>query len=257
MKTAIITQARMGSSRLPAKILKTCAGKPLLDYHIARLQKAQMPIYLATTTAEQDDVLEQYAIAHQLPYYRGSENDVLARFYECATQYGIEVVVRVTSDCPLIDGALLQQMVADFVALQDKKAYLSNGMVRTFPRGFDMEVFHYEALQTAYQNAQTASQREHVTPYIYQNPQLFKLHHFTQSTDKSNYRITLDTPEDYELIRILIEDYAADQLNHSEITQILDEHRELVAINAAIEQKKVWKMRKLVVLRFIYCVVKK
>lgn len=246
MNIGIITQARINSTRLPAKILKMCNGKPMLDYHIERLQWSNLPIYIATSTNPSDQAIANYAKQHQLPFYCGSENDVLSRFYGCASKYNLDIIVRVTSDCPLIDGMLVKQGVDYYMELindpqntnRDNNLYLSNSLERTFPRGFDFEIFSFYMLEQAYHQAFAPTQREHVTPYFYQNPTLFDLHCMMSNNDKSNYRITLDTPEDLQAITTLIEQYHADALSADQLITLLDDHPEIVAINAHIEQKK-------------------
>jgi len=239
MKVGIISQARMTSTRLPGKVLLPIAGKPVLEYHLERLQQSGYPVLLATTVNTSDDPLAAFAQQHQIPVYRGDEHNVLSRFYEMAKAHQLEVIVRVTSDCPLIDGALLGQAIGQYLQEQDPQLYLSNCLVRTFPRGFDFEVFSFQLLEEAYQHARQPAEQEHVTPYINQNESgRVHLQHLTQAADKSNYRITLDTPEDFKLIKILIEDYQAHLLPAAAICRLLDAHPELVQINAGVEQKK-------------------
>lgn len=240
LNIGIISQARMTSTRLPGKVLLTIGDKPVLQYHLERLQKSNLPIFLATTTNASDDLIVAFAQEHQVPCYRGDEQNVLSRYYECARQNNLDVIIRVTSDCPLIDGNLIAAAVHEYKQAQDKNLYFSNCLVRTFPRGFDFEIFSFALLEEAYLKASLPAELEHVTPYINQN-QSGQVHvgHFTQAEDKSQYRITLDTPEDFELIRILIEQYQAQNLSAAEIIQVLDANPELVSINAQVEQKKV------------------
>lgn len=238
-KIGIISQARMGSTRLPGKVLLTARGISMLEFHVTRLQASGLPVYLATTDQPEDDVLEQWARQHQVPCYRGASDDVLSRYYETATKFGLDIIVRVTSDCPLIDGQLIKQAVQRYEELADPKLYLSNGLQRTFPRGLDFEVFSYSLLLQAQQHARSESDREHVTPYIHQNRSgevIFD--HVLNSVDASRFRITLDTAEDWQVIKILLEQYRADTLSAEELIKLLKQHPELVALNAAIEQKK-------------------
>ncbi|KAA5544768.1 cytidylyltransferase domain-containing protein [Adhaeribacter rhizoryzae] len=240
LNIGIITQARMTSTRLPGKVLLFLGSKPILQYHLDRLQQSNLPIFIATTTNHSDDPLVGFAQAHQIPFYRGDEQNVLSRYYECAKQNNLDVIVRVTSDCPLIDGNLIAAAVQEYLQTPDKQLYLSNCLVRTYPRGFDFEIFSFALLEEAYLKANITSDLEHVTPYINQNKSgQVHFSHFTQPEDKSQYRITLDTPEDFALIRILIQQYKAHQLSANEIIALLDAHPELVRINAAVEQKKV------------------
>ncbi|MDJ1491719.1 glycosyltransferase family protein [Cytophagaceae bacterium DM2B3-1] len=239
-KIGIITQARMTSTRLPGKILKHVGGKTILEYHLDRLQWSNLPIYIATTTNATDDEVSNWALEHKIPCYRGSENDVLTRYYSCALENRLDVIVRVTSDCPLIDGKIIRQAVNQYITNNDSNEYLSNCLVRTFPRGFDFEIFSFELLEEAHQHATTPTQREHVTPYINQNVS-GKVHikHITRTSDNSQYRITLDTEDDFKLIRKLIEDFNCETMETQEIISLLMANPWLHEINSHIEQKKI------------------
>lgn len=238
-RVGIITQARTTSTRLPRKVLIEVAGKTLLDHHLDRLAASRLPVLVATTSNATDDEIAALAADRGLVVYRGSESDVLSRFHECAEENGLDVVVRVTSDCPLIDGELIASAVQEYVEAGDPWLYLSNALERTFPRGFDFEVFSAKALADAHAHAGEAAQREHVTPYLYANGSgRIHLRNIAWREDKSGYRVTLDTPDDLALIRALIEDHQAASLPCGEIIGVLDQHPELVAINRHVEQKK-------------------
>lgn len=238
-RVGIITQARTTSTRLPGKILIEVAGKTLFEHHLERLEASGLPVYVATTPNATDDDLASLAAARGLGVYRGSEEDVLARFHGCASDNGLETVVRVTSDCPLIDGWLIASAVEEYVAAGDPCLYLSNTLTRTFPRGFDFEVFNAAALAIAHAHARKRAEREHVTPYLYQNADgWLRLKNVASPEDRSSYRVTLDTAEDLELIRTLIEQHGAASMRCAEIIELLDEHPELVALNSHVEQKR-------------------
>ena len=240
-RAGIISQVRMESTRLPSKVLLPVAGHPLLDYHVTRLHQSGLPVLLATTTRSADDVLAAYAETHNLPYYRGSETDVLARYYETAQRFELDVIVRVTSDCPLIDGKLIGAAAARFIAENNPLVYRSNSIIRTFPRGLDFEIFSIQMLAEANAKATLAYEREHVTPYIKANPAMADRVIFRDevlaSGDFSRFRITLDTAEDYAVLRMLIEQYKADTLNITDLLALLEAHPEIMALNAHIEQK--------------------
>lgn len=239
-RTGIITQARMTSTRLPGKILKTVRNQPLLKYHIERLKQTGLDVFIATTSNATDDVVQQFSEKEQLGFHRGSEDNVLSRYHETALKYNLDIIIRVTSDCPLIDPHLIRNSFEKYVQLNNPRVYMANGLERTFARGFDFEIFSFELLDEAFQRATDESDLEHVTPYIWKNrPGNIHLYPVKQTVDNSRFRITVDTPEDFELIRLLIEMYEADKLSYNEIEQILTEHPELSAINAHIEQKKV------------------
>lgn len=238
-RLGIISQARMTSTRLPGKVLMEAGGKTMLAHHIERLRTSGLPVYVATTTNVTDDSIE--AEANRLGVagvYRGDEHDVLGRYAEAVRLFDLDVVVRVTSDCPLIDGQLVRRGVDQYLSLDDPRAYVSNVMVRTYPRGFDFEVFSALLLQEAAAKARSASEREHVTPYMYATARGdVTQHHVTSDRDTSRYRVTLDTVEDLSLIReLLTQD--PDLSGVSDIVQILDESPELVALNAAVLQKE-------------------
>ena len=229
----------MTSTRLPGKVLLPVGGQPLLHYHVTRLKQSGLPLYLAITTNAADDPLAAFAAAHDLPCTRGDEHDVLGRYHQCAAAHGLDVIVRVTSDCPLIDGALVAAGVREYVRLGNPRLYLSNVLRRTFPRGFDFEIFSRPLLNEAFQRATLPGDREHVTPYIHQNRSgKVHFHHSARVPDRSQYRLTVDTAADFALIKILIEQYDAAMLDADQLIRLLDQHPELVALNAHVEQKK-------------------
>jgi spore coat polysaccharide biosynthesis protein SpsF len=239
MRVGIISQARMTSTRLPGKVLLPAAGQALLAWHVQRLRQTELPVYLAITTNVQDDVLADFAAATSLPVWRGDEHDVLSRYYACATAHKLDVVVRVTSDCPLIAPELITEGVRRYLAAHDERLYLSNALERTYPRGFDFEIFSYELLAEAQARATRPEDREHVTPYLHQNrPGTVHFAHLTRLVDASQYRLTVDTPEDFTLLKILLEAHNAGTLGAEALIGLLDAHPQLAAINAHIEQKK-------------------
>lgn len=239
-KVGVISQARMTSTRLPGKVLLQAGGKTMLQHHIDRLQEAGLEVHIATTTNTSDDPIAAYAKATGIPCFRGDEQNVLSRYYGCAKAHQLDVIVRVTSDCPLVDGKLVAEAVQQYLAADDEALYLSNALERTFPRGFDFEIFSFKLLEDAYLNASLPEQLEHVTPYINQNKSgQVKLQHITRQENASQFRITLDTAEDLKLITLLIEQYHAETLSGEEIISLLEAHPDLCKINAHIEQKKI------------------
>ena len=234
-KTGIISQVRMTSTRLPGKVLLPVQNQPLLKYHTDRLRQSGFPVLLATTINQTDDVIADFAKSENLAFYRGDENNVLSRYYQTALANQLDVIVRVTSDCPLVDGELVGKAIRQYLQNANDNIYLSNALMRTYPRGFDFEIFSFKLLKEAFENADTNFQLEHVTPYIKEHAQT---EHIVYPEAASNFRITVDTPEDFELIKKLIEEHQADTLNHQEIITLLQNHPDLVKINAHIEQKK-------------------
>lgn len=242
MKTVAIIQARMGSTRLPGKVLKKVLGKPLLEYQLERVKKSRLidEIVVATTVKEQDQPIVDFCMEKGVSCYRGSEEDVLARYYEAAKAYEADIVVRLTSDCPVIDPGVIDRVIQAF--LEDEEAdYVSNTLERTFPRGMDTEVFSFQALEQAFQSARMQSEREHVTPYIWKNSDRFSIKSVFHRDDLSIHRWTVDTPEDFELIKKMIEHLYQVQRDFSmeDMLQLLDQHPQWKEINAHIEQKKV------------------
>jgi spore coat polysaccharide biosynthesis protein SpsF len=241
-RIGIVTQARVGSTRLPGKVLAEAAGRTMLDHHLDRLAAAGLDVYVATTDTPRDDRLAEIVQGRGLPVYRGSEDDVLSRYADCARANQLQVVVRVTADCPLIDGDVVAEGVARFLQLSEQHGddvYLSNTLERTYPRGLDFEVFAATALYRADRAATRRSDREHVTPWLYAGND--RLSHLVQQrwpVDRSHYRVTLDTAEDLELIRRLLEEHGAAGLDCAGLIQLLDRHPELVALNAEVAQKE-------------------
>lgn len=242
MKTVAIIQARMGSTRLPGKILKDLMGKTVLQHVIERVQQAKSidEIIIATTTLVQDDVVVDEAVKHGVKHFRGSENDVLARYYGAAKDNNADIVVRITSDCPLIDPFVTDAIVNLF---KDKQAYdiVTNAgsdlSERTYPRGLDVEVFSFKVLEQAYKKADKHYQREHVTPYSYENSP--RIYFYKNKVDYSKHRWTLDTEEDFELIKEIYR-----QLYNGEhdfylqnIINLFASYPDIIEINAHIEQK--------------------
>jgi spore coat polysaccharide biosynthesis protein SpsF (cytidylyltransferase family) len=210
MTTVLITQARLGSSRLPGKVLKEVGGKSLLQIHLERLQKCVMvsKIIVATTTNNEDDLIYNISKKWNFQSFRGSETDVLDRFYQSVKNERPDWIVRVTSDCPLID----PQLVDDVIKFaQDKDVdYCSNGFIENFPDGQDVEVFKFSALEKAWYNATLLSEREHVTPFIrnnshYKGGSLFTSANYPCISDFSKIRMTVDENKDLELIEILVD----------------------------------------------------
>lgn len=239
---AIISQARTGSTRLPNKIFTEVNGKSLLSYHVDRLKKASLPIIIATTIKDDDDIIAQWCESNSVLAWRGSENDVLKRFSECAKAYEVDHVVRVTSDCPFIDGGVIKQAVSDYMnqIKTHKRVFLSNTLERTFPRGFDFEIFPTELLFEANDRAIATSEREHVTPYIWKG-KIKDVHfvHFKNTSDNSHYRLTVDTSDDLNLISKLISDFGCDRKNAQQIIEIMRSNPNLNKINEHVEQKRI------------------
>lgn len=247
MRTVAIIQARMGSSRLPGKIMKEVVNKPLLEYQIEQVRRTKTidQIVIATTTKDAEQPIIDLCERMSVDYYRGSEEDVLSRYYQAACFYGADTVVRLTSDCPLLDPAVIDEVITVFRSKSESYDYVSNTMERTYPRGYDVEVFSMKVLEQAHKEASQAAEREHVTSYLYQHPELFRLGQVKQTNNLSSYRLTVDTEEDFELIARLITvlcEKRIETFTLDDVVSILQDHPEWVFINAHIEQKKVDKI---------------
>jgi spore coat polysaccharide biosynthesis protein SpsF len=242
MKTVIIVQARMTSSRLPGKVLKTVLGKPLLEYQIERLKRVKLAdeIVIATTTNDTDQPIVDLCKRLAVPYFRGSEEDVLARYHGAAVEHHADLIVRVTSDCPLIDPHVIDKVIKTYQYACPVYDYVSNCRERYYPRGMDTEVFSFSALDEAFHEATIPPDREHVTPFIAMRPERFKQVNVTYHEDQSRHRWTVDTQEDFLLISKIIEElYPLNkEFTLKDVLDVLQCHPGWHLINAHIEQKK-------------------
>lgn len=242
MKIVAIIQARMGSTRLPGKVLLKLQGKSVLEHVIERVKQATLidEIIVATTTLPEDDVLAAKAMRYGVRVHRGSSDNVLSRYYEAAKKAEAQVVVRITSDCPLIDPFVINHVIEMYyhTANQLVTNVGTNPNERTFPRGLDVEVFSFEALEKAHNQATKDYEREHVTPLIYDLHQNH-ISCYVNEVNYAKYRWTLDTTADLELIS---EIYTC--LYHGrhdfylhDIIKLFKEQPQLFEINGHIEQK--------------------
>ena len=241
MKTSIIVQARMTSTRLPGKVLLEVSNKPLLAYVIERLRMVPLAdnLIIATTTNASDDGIVELCEKMGCMYFRGSEDNVLERYHGSALSLESDVIVRITSDCPLIDPMVVNEVIDHFLTNRAEFDYVSNTLTRTYPRGLDCEVFSRKVLQEAHDEATEQSEREHVTPFIYTRPNRFRLGTVTLPQDYSHHRWTVDTPADFELIRIMLEELYGRKPDFGlkDCLDLLVEHPEWEKINSHIEQK--------------------
>ena len=238
MKVVAIIQARMGSTRLPGKVLQDLGGQPVLSRVVSRVRRANHvdELVVATSVEAGDAEIVNECQRVAVRCFRGSEADVLDRYYRAAQAQSADVVVRITADCPMIDPAVVDDIVTRFQ--QTKPDYASNALVRTFPRGLDTEVFTIDALAKAWTEARELYQRAHVTPYFYQNPGLFRILSVTGEKDYSKHRWTLDTPEDLTLVRELYARFDnQDTFGWREVLQVIEQEPELAEINLGVHQK--------------------
>jgi len=240
MNVVCIIQARTGSMRLPNKIFLDLQGKAVLGQVIERVQGAKRitKIVIAAPDKPADDVIENYVREHyrDIGVSRGSENDVLDRYYQAAKAYEADLIVRITSDCPLVDPVEIDTVIE--ATVDQGVDYGANILgTRTYPRGLDTEVFRFSTLEKMWQDATEAEDREHVTLYLRKHPELFSTCNVVYHTDYSGYRITLDTPEDYELIQIIYKELYPSKLDIEHVVALLDNNTALIEINKHIKQK--------------------
>ena len=234
-KVILMIQARMGSSRLPGKVLLEVKGKPILLYQISRLASAVEchELVVITSTLRQDDVLYEFCERNEVACFRGDAQDLLSRHYEAAKKFDAEVVVKIPSDCPLSDPALVDFVVATH--LKQKADYTSNYHPASFADGFDVEVFEFAALERAYFEASKDWEREHTTPYIWERPHVFDLVNIVNQLGNHflTHRLTLDYPEDFEMLDKLICNMPGCMTaSYAEIIKYLDTHPEFKSINS-------------------------
>ncbi len=246
MNITAIVQARMGSTRLPGKVLMDIGGESVLARVVHRLKRASQirEIVIATSAEVKDGVIVRECERLAVSCFRGSEHDVLERYWRAAEQFRCDVVVRVTSDCPLIDPDVVDEVITAFI---DKEADLAcNDFPRTFPRGLDVEVLTIDALRRAREMSDQHYQREHVTPVIYERPEIFSVVSVQTKPDLSHLRWTLDTREDLALVRAIYSYfYNRDEFGWQEVVELMRRRPELAAMNAHIAQKPVRQVAKI------------
>lgn len=236
MNTAAIVQARMGSTRLPGKVLKRLGERLVLEQVIFQLEhtKELNGVVVATSTEKEDDPIYDLCISKNWSVHRGDLKDVLDRYYGAASKFDVTTVVRITSDCPLIDPFVVDKVVRLYKS--GSFAYASNINPPTFPDGLDCEVFSYEALSRARKDAKDPIEREHVTPYIRNHPELFPKANLTNDPDLSSYRWTLDREEDYQFLSKVVSKLAnkREVITYQTVLEILKDNPELASINQHI-----------------------
>lgn len=251
MKIFCISQARVGSTRLPNKVLKLINNKPLLKYHIERLKQVNGidELIIATTNKPQDQAIVDFCQQHNIHYFCGDEDNVLSRFYHTAVHSNAsdgDLIIRVTSDCPLIAPELIDSLIVQHKTRNSSG--ISNIDIQSYPRGFDAEIFTMAALTKAYQNANTHFQQEHVTPYFYQHAKQYpklSINLLNNKGDRTNQlnlplRLCVDEPADFELIEQLIDQYPNNILtaNAQAIIDYLSLHPKLAGLNQQVQQKE-------------------
>lgn len=243
MMATIIVQARMGSTRLPGKVLRPIMGRPMFSYQLERLRAARRVerIVVATTTAPADAAIVDFCASEKVPCVPGSEADVLSRYALAAADCDAHTIVRVTSDCPLIEPELVDYAIQEFTASYGAYHYVSNMLHPTWPYGMAVEVFSRAVLDEANREALQPAEREHVTPFIYWRPERYRLKSLQRQPDLSQHRWTVDTPEDFELIcRILEALYPNNpRFTLHDVLALLALHPAWAEINRHVQQKTV------------------
>jgi spore coat polysaccharide biosynthesis protein SpsF len=233
MKTIAIIQARMGSTRLPGKVLAELCGMPMLLVllHRVRMTPGIDEVVIATTTSANDDVLVSWLIDNGVIFFRGSEEDVLNRYWECAKKHSADVIVRITADDPLKDSRVIARGLAEFNKSKTID-YVSNTIQPTYPEGLDVEIFSFKALNLAHEEANLPSEREHVTPYIWKHPDKFSIYCFKMQPDLSSWRWTVDKPEDLLFVKTVLSNFGNNiETSYEDIIKLIIDRPELAKIN--------------------------
>ncbi|MDD5145733.1 MAG: glycosyltransferase family protein [Candidatus Pacebacteria bacterium] len=242
MNIVAIIQARMGSTRLPQKVLRAIGGKPMLQWVVERAKRSRMvnDVIVATSDKKQDDLIEKLCKKLKIGYFRGSENDVLNRFYQAAKKYKADKVVRITGDCPFIEPEIIDEVIRTH--LKNKNDYTSNDAGVGYPRGLDVEVFNFGSLEKANFKAKKIYEREHVTPYFYENPRIFKVQILKAKgiLKRPKFRLCVDKKEDLKLVREIYKILSKRKKGISifDIIHLLDSDKKLARVNENIRQKK-------------------
>lgn len=230
---AAIIQARMGSTRLPGKVMLELGGETVLDKVVRRTARASTlsAVVVATTTAGADDVIAAHCARHGYACFRGSEADVLSRYCGAAASVGADLVVRITSDCPLTDPELVDLHVTRMLEAFGRADFITNMLRETYPLGLAVEVLPLDVLARMDRLSDTPELREHVTTLAYERPELFVIEQVLDSQDRSRMRVTLDYPEDLELLRRIFDAFADDGFSWREAVALLEGRPELLEIN--------------------------
>lgn len=238
-KITVMIQTRTGSNRLPGKVLSNIENKSMIWHVINRVKKIKsvQQISLITTKEKDDQVLLQIAENEGIIGFAGSTKDVLDRHYQCALKINADPIIRITSDCPLIDPFIVEDMLQFY--LKNDFDYVSNVYPPTYPDGLDTEIFSFNTLKNTAQNAKLNSEREHVTPYITKHPDLFKIYNFKNDKDLSNIRLTVDQKEDLELIRQIYSMMnSKPNFALNDILNLISKKPELLKINSKIKRNQ-------------------
>jgi spore coat polysaccharide biosynthesis protein SpsF len=236
-----ILQARMGSHRLPGKVLASVLNEPMLALIVKRVLPAHSidQIVIATSCLSSDDVIELLASELGVPCFRGSENDCLDRYYQAAKQFKADVIVRLTGDNPFVDAEFIDWVVQQYLLPNVVCDYIGPSINRTFPVGISAEVFSWSVLEQAWLNAVSSNDREHVTSYIIAHPEQFKIVHLSNHENYSYIRLTIDTSEDLSFAREIYEHFGSNNFSWRDVVQYLIQQPELLEMNRHIRQRQI------------------
>lgn len=244
MKVDAIIQARTGSKRLPNKIFYELAGFPLLHHVVNRLlpSKEIDQIIISTTKSKNDNKIEEWCLNNNIQIFRGSEENVLRRYYETALKFNSDIIVRVTADDPFKDFRIIDKAIK--ILKERKIDYVTNNLPVSFPEGLDVEVFTFNALERSYFNSTTNFEKEHVTQYIQKNQNLFKIFNIKNDVNLSNYRWTIDTIKDYEFVRKVYNQLYKNKnfFLPEDIYKLLDKYPKLKEININEKRSDLYKI---------------
>ena len=239
MKVIAVIQARLGSTRLPGKVLLDLEGKSVLEHVIIRVKSSKFvnDVIVATTINKDDLEIVKLCANLGISVYCGSEDDVLDRYYQTARLFKADLIVRITSDCPLIDPMVIDEVIS--LHVREKADFTSNTIKETYPDGEDIEVFTFVALKEAWKKAKLSSEREHVTPFMRKNP-AFKLANLEYNRDISHKRWTLDNPEDYDFIKSIYKNIYIEKpyFGMEEILKFIDKNPGIEKINQNINRNE-------------------
>ena len=240
---AAIIQARVGSSRLPNKVFADLCGRPLLWHIINRLRRSQYldRIIITTTTHRSDDLVVEWAIKNDILYFRGSEKDVLLRYYDAAKSYQVSSIVRITADDPFKDPKIMDTVIELF--FKESVDVACNNYPPTFPEGLDIEVFSFEALKKANNEALGEFEREHVTQYFYKHPKLFSIINHSNTDDLSFYRWTIDEQDDLDMAReVYSKLYNSGELFYmKDIIELINNNQYIASINSNVKRSSLYE----------------
>ena len=244
MKINAIVQARCGSTRFPNKVFADINGKPLLWHVISRLGYSEHidNIIIATTVNKKDDIIEAWCCSEGIKCFRGSENDVLNRYYSASVAYPSDIIVRVTADDPFKEPAVIDKVISKL--LDEKLDLATNNFPPSFPEGLDCEAFTFKVLEMMEKATQDSYEREHVTQYVYHNPDKFKIGNVVSDIPLSSYRWTIDNQEDYDMVKTIYTKRkrgSNDILLMREILEILKENPEIAQINSSVKRSAMYQ----------------